>query len=894
MIAVAAVGLAGIARAMASERPADAEVVLPSNDWRSWVARYFPSYATKGYAPHHVELWEWFRAIREDAEPQAFVSILPRGGAKSTTAELGCVYLAARGVRHYGWYVSETQAQADAHVGNVGAMLGIPAFAEDYPSLAAKEVNQFGVQRAWKRNRLWTAGNFVVDALGLDTASRGVKLDDRRPDFIVFDDIDSQEDGPEIVAKKIATITQAILPAGNTVCAVLFIQNLIHDAGVAAKLAGVAEVPADFLADRIVSGPHPALIDPEYEALDDGTWRVVRGTPTWEGQDLDACNRQVRRFGYTAFRLEAQHEVELLTGSMFGHLTFRRCDPSEVPDLVTTVVWVDPAVTDKKSSDSHAIQADGLAKDGTIYRLYSWERVSTPLESMQRAILVALDLDAEHVGVETDQGGDTWEVVYNAAWDALRDGEDTERYMQEFGTLFGPDGKLLDRYHVPAFDQDKAGAGHGSKAHRAQQMLTAYERGAFIHVRPHHVRLERSLARFPIRKPFDLCLAPGTLIETEHGPVPIERVSVGDMVWTRRGLRPVVAAGLSMNPDTLVRVEFNDGRTIEGTRGHPVWTENRGWVGLDSLYWSDTLDVWKEKRSSTEASPTFATLPPSNDPTACTTHLSAASAPVRFTDTSTKITMGQYHRGEGGTYTTGTTTHPTTSRRTSYLLPLASIESITGSRGAISMLSEIISLGFARLRSLGIEVTRVLRGTESTASNHGKAPLREPSHALSAAGSSQQDSRARYVSAQPVAAIPTIANMVRARWPTTIVHGAGSPSLCAQTAPECRDNVVPVRALRVSPIGNGPVYNLTVGGVPEFYANGVLVHNCDAAFYAWNDLTDPQRGYAAAFGRSTWMTTPEQPTVLQDKLPTVKQPLKEIPPGLDIAALLGIKPAGWK
>lgn len=30
-----------------------------------------------------------------------------------------------------------------------------------------------------------------------------------------------------------------------------------------------------------------------------------------------------------------------------------------------------------------------------------------------------------------------------------------------------------------------------------------------------------------------------------------------------------------------------------------------------------------------------------------------------------------------------------------------------------------------------------------------------------------------------------------------------------------------------------PVFNLTVQGPPEYYANGVLVHNCDAAVYAF-------------------------------------------------------------
>jgi len=42
---------------------------------------------------------------------------------------------------------------------------------------------------------------------------------------------------------------------------------------------------------------------------------------------------------------------------------------------------------------------------------------------------------------------------------------------------------------------------------------------------------------------------------------------------------------------------------------------------------------------------------------------------------------------------------------------------------------------------------------------------------------------------------------------------------------------VPVYVRSVSTGGRGRVYNLTVEGAEEFFANGVLVHNCS---YAWN------------------------------------------------------------
>lgn len=46
------------------------------------------------------------------------------------------------------------------------------------------------------------------------------------------------------------------------------------------------------------------------------------------------------------------------------------------------------------------------------------------------------------------------------------------------------------------------------------------------------------------------------------------------------------------------------------------------------------------------------------------------------------------------------------------------------------------------------------------------------------------------------------------------------------------------RVLRVEPLNvKADVYNLTVDGAHEFFANGVLVSNCDCARYAYSSLT---------------------------------------------------------
>ncbi len=40
-----------------------------------------------------------------------------------------------------------------------------------------------------------------------------------------------------------------------------------------------------------------------------------------------------------------------------------------------------------------------------------------------------------------------------------------------------------------------------------------------------------------------------------------------------------------------------------------------------------------------------------------------------------------------------------------------------------------------------------------------------------------------------------------------------------------------MHVVRVIPSHSAPVFNLTVDGRPEYFANGILVHNCDAMRY---------------------------------------------------------------
>jgi hypothetical protein len=488
----------------------DLERVALEEDWRPWLLSLVPQYFQRkdgspvAFAPHHEEFWHWVWAVQPGVRPQPYIQILARGGGKSTGCELATIALGARRVRRYCLYISGTQDQADKHVDSIAGILEGDALGRLYPDLVHRAIGKYGTSKGWRRNRLRCRSGFTVDALGLDVMARGVKIEEIRPDLIIFDDLDDAEDGSATIATKLRRLSQVFLPAGSRDAAVLGVQNLQHVDSIFSRFV---DGRADFLNDRRVSGPYPALEGFAYELTPEGQYRIIEGTPTWAGQDVEACQDLLNTIGLTAFRRECQHEVQDEAGGLFGHLEFRHCTHAEVPELLRIVLAVDPAVTDTDSSDSHGIQADGLGVDGTIYRLFSWEARSSPEAVLKRAIAKAIELKASTVIVETDQGGDLWRSTF---YRLMREVEEEHRAAWDLMNallLDDPDEKNRPIYPglgvSLTFDAATAGA-IGSKAHRASLMLVDYEHGAIVHVLGTHDILERALRRFLRRKPFDL------------------------------------------------------------------------------------------------------------------------------------------------------------------------------------------------------------------------------------------------------------------------------------------------------------------------------------------------------------------------------------------------------
>lgn len=83
------------------------------------------------------------------------------------------------------------------------------------------------------------------------------------------------------------------------------------------------------------------------------------------------------------------------------------------------------------------------------------------------------------------------------------------------------------------------------------------------------------------------CFIAGTLVLTDKGEIPIERIKVGDKVLTRTGFQKILWAG-STGIKEVYRYRIN-GKDLICTDTHPIYTENRGFIPIKHLAQLDII-----------------------------------------------------------------------------------------------------------------------------------------------------------------------------------------------------------------------------------------------------------------------------------------------------------------
>lgn len=381
----------------------------PLNDW---LKENFKGDGERPNGKRHQRVYEWFESLQPGGDPPTpRVEIWPRGGGKSTTVERGVCRIATKSVltRNFCLIVCATQEQADAHVQAIATILEEQG--------VDRKLNKHGNSRGWRRNQLRTADGFNVAALGLDTASRGIKFDEFRPDLIVFDDIDSEEDTPKTVKKKIQRITKKIIPAGAPNKAILFVQNLIHEDSIVNQLY---EGRATFLHNRDIPDPEVAVeglqVGQDRNSSGRMVYKIIAGKPTWEGQDLFACEQQINDQGYEEFLRESQHEIAATEGYIFNDKAVNIIEAREVPQGLRMIRAWDFASTHGGGDYTVGVLM-GYHKESTAMYVLNVVRGQWSPDEVESHVRATADSDFDIYGVRTirltDDPGSAGTIVVN-------------------------------------------------------------------------------------------------------------------------------------------------------------------------------------------------------------------------------------------------------------------------------------------------------------------------------------------------------------------------------------------------------------------------------------------------------------------------------------------------
>lgn len=326
------------------------------------------------------------------------------------------------------------------------------------------------------------------------------------------------------------------------------------------------------------------------------------------------------------------------------------------------------------------------------------------------------------------------------------------------------------------------------------------------------------------------CFVAGTMIEAECGETPIEKIIAGNRVWTREGLKSVIWSGQTMISETIV-VHADGGRQIECTPGHRFWTE-RGWVRARDLTCNDILLGWRnltslQKRLVTrERSSSFAAS--GSHERFETARLAAPISRGGWTEeTSPFIAKCGSAYGDRSHQETKSTTRTSTQATTeSTILSVCPPPSTERDRGAIQVsVRSNIWIGFGLWLPRLCQGQRFVRLCRNAPKSGGESAEQAPITANTVGLSSSRILRALRSFARTTVSLRTERRRasIKSNERASIV---GTPSWPTSIH---RSSTARVRVLNIRPGRSAePVFDLQVEDCPEFFADGVLVHNSHA------------------------------------------------------------------
>lgn len=206
---------------------------------------YFPHYFSRPSPEFHRELDAiWQQGVLKGRYPLTAADTktisrlpgvrravaAPRGHAKSTNLTFkGTMHSTLYGYKHYPIIISDSSEQAEGFLDNIRVEFEEnTAILEDFGPLAGS---------VWRSNVLVTKTNIKIEAIGSGKKIRGRKHRNWRPDLIILDDVENDENvrTPEQRKKLKDWFDKAVSKCGDDYTDIIYIGTLLHYDSLLAK-----------------------------------------------------------------------------------------------------------------------------------------------------------------------------------------------------------------------------------------------------------------------------------------------------------------------------------------------------------------------------------------------------------------------------------------------------------------------------------------------------------------------------------------------------------------------------------------------------------------------------------------------------------------------------------
>jgi predicted phage terminase large subunit-like protein len=355
---------------------------------------YFPHYFSVSFEDFHEE-WSDLADIQD--EPVLIAA--PREHAKSTEFTFGVPLHDI--VYERKWFViivSDTNDQA------TGFTLPIRLELEENPRLRHDFGNLRG--RTWTKSDFTTSTGIQVLARGRGEKVRGLKSRQHRPDRVIVDDFENDEnvENPKLVKKGIRWLRRAVIGSLGAGASFTMIGNLFHPKSVLSQLIAAKDEDGE-----------PLYISRIYRAIIDYGKETAR--PLWPALwPMERLLKKKRSMGTIDFNAEMMN-LCVAEDSPFPEEWFKyffRSDLS-IRDLIVAT-FIDPSAKSGEMNDFRAVITVGLHLPTMMfYVLHAWIRHASIGEMFDAAYRQQAEYGGI-VGIEENMFGDfLHEAILNYA-----------------------------------------------------------------------------------------------------------------------------------------------------------------------------------------------------------------------------------------------------------------------------------------------------------------------------------------------------------------------------------------------------------------------------------------------------------------------------------------------